>query len=132
MTSTLAQKIVHYRPRPSTLAQDRPLSRNRPLSPFWTVHFGPDSPKWPLSNTKMTDFLTKMAVIKITVIWKDHQNDRYSSNKKIMVILVSSKLTFKIKFQNRVGQNNGHFSLDFHGLTVILVFDNGHFRTHSS
>ena len=22
---------------------DRPLSRDRPLSPFWTVHFGPDS-----------------------------------------------------------------------------------------
>ena len=64
----------------------------------------------------------------MTVIWKDHQNDNYSSNKKNNGHFGH----FKIKFQNRVGQNNGHFSLDFHGLTVILVFDNSHFRTHSS
>ena len=46
--SNLAQNTVHYRPEPwliwpSSLAQDRPLLRGRPLSLFWTVHFGPDS-----------------------------------------------------------------------------------------
>ena len=60
--STLAQKTVHYRPGPSTLAQmtvrfgSRPSTfgqtvhfratvhfKDRPLSPLWTVHFGPDS-----------------------------------------------------------------------------------------
>ena len=68
----------------------------------------------------------------MTVIWKDHQNDNYSSNKKNNGHFGQFKINFQNKFQNRVGQNNGHFSLDFHGLTVILVFDNSHFRTHSS
>ena len=131
---------VHYQSKGpfSMTPMDRPLWL-KTVHFRVTVHFhpfGPSTldlthqnnrypvPKWPI-------FLTKMVVIQMTVIWKDHQNDRYSSNKKITVILVSSTLTFKIKFQNRVGQNNGYFNLDFHGLTVILVFDSGHFRTHS-
>ena len=44
----MAQKTVLYRPRPSL--KDRPVWLktvhfwlDRPVSPYWTVHFGPDS-----------------------------------------------------------------------------------------